>query len=346
MPAMKRLLLFLALGFVAGVAANLLLSRYCLPDFVVFREVAEASDAWAEQLRQQGRSCTVLAGGSEIRTGVDPAVMLEEFDLPVINAAENAGFGMRCNLVAALPYLRAGDTLVLSAINANGLDGGTTTAGLKFCFMRQGFATFSTGIVPLDADNVSSIMLGDVGPLASYVTRRLCQSYEKSYRYYSQTIIHPSGWMEVQHRRMGKAKLQEKQLTEADMAFYAVGSAALEGYRDVQALCRRMGVDFVVHIPVAFTSAAKRPCMAYQALQLTRVGIPVLRDERLGAVSDNSYFADTDLHPTDEGTKANSRILAGLIKDRRVWTEEELLDIIRSVWWQGTAPPALPAPAP
>jgi hypothetical protein len=78
------------------------------------------------------------------------------------------------------------------------------------------------------------------------------------------------------------------------------------------------------------------------ALQITRMGIPVLKDERLGHSTNNKLFADMGLHLNAEGAEWNSRIMARLIKDNSYWTEQEILNKMQQMGFTEDAIPQQP----
>ena len=100
--------------------------------------------------------------------------------------------------------------------------------------------------------------------------------------------------------------------------------------KQIQARCQEIQADFVVMLPVGFTNEYEPHRRIMHALQITRLGIPVLKDERLGREPDNSLYADTIYHQNAKGTDRNSRIIARLLKSKSYWSEQELQEQMKS----------------
>ena len=87
-------------------------------------------------------------------------------------------------------------------------------------------------------------------------------------------------------------------------------------------------------------SESYRAQTAMNALGIVRLGIPVLKDERLGCLPNPRAFADTMDHLNAEGAAENTRILARLLRDNIFWTEEELEAALHSMGWNADGTPA------
>lgn len=98
-------------------------------------------------------------------------------------------------------------------------------------------------------------------------------------------------------------------------------------------------------IPVGLSNYYEIKRRLMHALQLTRMGIPVLKDERLGLTVNNKILADTYYHMNAEGADWNSRIIARLLKEKSYWTEQELLAKMKELGFTEDGTPQQPATA-
>lgn len=334
---MKRLLLIIGCAALLALACIQLYSRFIDRDMQFFLKVAEASDGWAEQLHAAERPVYVLAGGSEARSGVDPQIMLDEFGIPLINAAEGAGHGLQANANVAFKYLKPGDTLILSILSTDDVNVPPSASGMKLNAYRMGARLFNSGLIEPSMRNAGNFLSSDMRSLFTLLTRYFGKA-GRLYKYDEQTIVHPSGWMEVQYREMDKftpAKLPPG----TKLPIINETSLMIETLRKLQGHCQGNNISLIVSIPVGCKDTNLRPLRAMLALSITRHGIPVLKDERLGSLPVPSDFADTPDHLNSAAARTNTRMLGGLIKEKQYWTEQELLDTLQGMGYRADGTP-------
>ncbi len=329
---MKRLLLIIGCAVLLALACIQLYSRFIDRDMRFFLKVAEASDEWAEQLHAAERPVYVLAGGSEARSGVDPQIMLDEFGIPLINAAEGAGHGLQANANVPFKYLKPGDTLILSILSTDDVNVPPSASGMKLNVYRLGSKVLSPGMIDPSFQNAEKFFSSDAHSLFVLLTRYFGKS-GRLYKYSEQTVIHPSGWMEIQYREMDshipaapKARAEIQQLED--------GSEFIKVLQQLAKYCQGQDIRLLASIPVGCNHESSRAQYAMQALCITRLGIPVLKDERLGCLPVPSDFADTSAHLNSKGAAENTRIIAQLLKENRFWTEQELIGILQAAGCQ------------
>lgn len=334
---MKRLLTIIGCAILLALVCIQLYSRYIDADTQFFLRVAEASDGWAEQIHADERPVYVLAGGSEARSGVDPQIMLDEFGIPLVNAAGGAGHGLQANAAAAFKYLKPGDTLVLSILSTEDVNVPPSANGVKINVYRQGLSAFAFGMIEPSLETAGKLLSSDVRAMFVLLTRYFGRS-GRLYKYNEQTVIHPSGWMEIQYREMDKYKPSAPRESECPPPL-ANGSMFMQTLQRLREQCQSRDIRFMTTIPVECTPESLRPRYAMKALCITRLGIPVLKDERLGCLPVPSNFADTPAHLNPEAAAVNTRMLGTLLQNNTTWTEKELVDILSSMGWNDEGTP-------
>ena len=326
---MKRLLTIIGCAILLALVCIQLYSRYIDADTQFFLRAAATSDSWAAQIHAAERPVIVLAGGSEARSGVDPQLMLDEFGIPLVNAAGAAGHGLQANATAAFKYLKPGDTLLLSLLSTRDGNIPPSSNGVKINVYRQGLSAFGSSLIEPNLENAGKLLSSDMRAMFVLLTRYFGRS-GRLYKYNEQTVIHPSGWMEIQYREMDNYKLAAADASKspAPLANDSVFMQTLQRLRDH---CQRRDIRFMVAIPVGCSHESVRPQYAMKALSITRLGIPVLKDERLGCLPVPTDFADTPAHLNPQAAKENTRLLAHLLQNNRFWTEEELTATLHSM---------------
>lgn len=335
---MKRLLAIIGCAILLALVCVQLYSRYINRDMHFFLRAANASDAWVEHIQACHRPVYVMTGGSETRSGVNPQIMLDEFGLPLINAASGAGYGLRANAAAAFKYLKPGDTLVLSVLSTADENIPPSANGVKLAAYRLGGSIFNSGMIEPSLENAGKFLSSDARAIFVLLTRYFGRS-GRLYKYDRQTVIHPSGWMEIQYREMENYKLRAG-ISAADMLPLAEDSACMDTLRQLRDYCQKRGIRLIVSIPVSCNHESLRPQYAMRALCFTRLNIPVLKDERLGCLPAPADFADMSAHLNAEGAAENTSILARLLRDNVFWTEEELVAALHSMGWNADGTPA------
>lgn len=331
---MKRLLISISAGFIGALAVINLYNYTIQPEIAYFRTADQISTQWENKLRASKEPCYILGGGSEIRSSISPAIMLQEHGIRAVNAATAATFGLVTNASIALNHIQHGDTLVLSLISTTEDDTQATESGTKLAVQLHGSKAFTKGIIPASPKTISWLFSGDAGSMLVFSMRMLSRGY--GYAYEKEATIRDDGWMEV-HRRGMQNAVQSKKIPSD----YLPAPAFLSMLTRTQTKCRQAGADFVTMLPVQYSNEHETSRRLLHALHITRLGIPVLRDVRLGRITDTSKLADTPNHLNAEGTAENSRIIAQLLKEKSYWSEQELVERLRAL---GLADDGTPLP--
>lgn len=325
---MKKLIAAIVAAFLSGLVWNYTFNYYLMPDFRFWTRCAEASDAWAQKLRESPEPCYVFAGGSETRTTVDPQQLLDEYGVRAINAAEQAGYGGVCNAEVATPYLRKGDTLVVSLSGYN-LSVPPSKLGVRFAWHRMKGNMFADGMVKPEYNHLRTIAAGDSGSLALCIVKSLF-SREPVCHFDRDAVIHPSGWMEV---RM-KDEWNRKPIPFYAKHLEALPESHFEGFRRLEKVCQRKGAGLLLMVHLSHAVPEFRAEEAFHALQAVRHGFRVLKDERLGSEPRGYYFAETLNHQNADGVRRHMRIIGRALKHECYWTEDELIEELRRTGWK------------
>lgn len=327
---MKPFALYLSLliGLITGLVTVRLYDRYICPEASFYNRAAAASDAWAAELRAAGKPLIVFAGGSETRAGVNPALLKEEFGVLSVNSAGQAGFGMPANLSLALPYLKEGDTLLFACLGVDDV----YTSGAKFAWGRMGSRVFETGMIPCDRETLTKIFCGNSGEFCMHLSKRAVHPLQAPYKYDNVAVIHPSGWMEILASEMQGTPVPTVGRLEG-CKLPQLSAAYCRNIRLLKSYCEERGIRLACFLSPFYTSTQDRPLYAWLALQHEEMGVPVLRDSRLGCESDVRLYADTTAHLNRTGVQRHNRILGRALQENQWWSREELVSFLRARGW-------------
>ena len=332
---MKKLLLCISAGIISALALIQLYRWFVQPELLFYKKATAITSIYEQTLRESGQSCYVLAGGSEAKSSLIPSVMQKEAGIAVINTATAAGNGLEVNVSVGLQHLQTGDTMILSlnSVDERGIP--ATAAGKKFLATTYGLDAFSNSITPFQPSTILTLLSSDAGSMMITPIRKFTRGY--AFVYEKESTLHPDGWMQVHRGGMQNAKLYKKIPHD-----FIISPVCRDLLHNTHEACRKQQADFVVMLSVEFSNHYETKRRLMHALQITRMGIPVLKDERLGLSTNNKLFADMSLHMNAEGAEWNSRIVARLIKNKSYWTEQEILNIMKDMGFSEDATPQLP----
>lgn len=331
---MKKLLIICSIAALLGVVTNIIYSRCGMHEQALFLDLAKVSDQWEESLRKNHSSIYVLASGSTGRFGVDPQVILDEQDIPLVVASGVAGFGLCPNTAIAWDYLQEGDTLILAfeegLISApNSLI--CTNSGLAQARSRLGFDMFKDGLIPFNYDHLRRSLMAD-STLVSFDLGKSLFQRDNLYRYLVGTEINPSGWVEIAINK-SQQKYPGHISVPKDLKKSGISPVIVDYYSKLQVLAKRKGVKIIASQHPYYSTAYGKEIRVYIALQLTRMGIPVIYTPNYGFHTKREWTADTQMHLNAEGTKHFSSLLAKSLKEQHFWTEEELIEELHKRGW-------------
>lgn len=318
---MKKLLISILCGIVCAIVLNVIYSCFFHPEIGYFKRVVAISAKYEQELRKKGYPCIILAGGSETRSSIIPSILMQEFNLPAVNMATAAPFGLSVNAAIAMNHLQPGDTLILSLLGAENIL--PVTSGIKLVTQLYGLKAFTTGGIPLTSKHICAPFTSDAASAIVSLTRKLTRGY--AYIYNKAAIIHPDGWQEIT-----RSSIQNGSLSKHIANDLRLNNDCTNLLKFINENCKKNNVHFCVMLPAGFQNEYETKRRLMHALQVTRMGIPVLRDERLGREPDNKLFADMSLHMNATGAARNTRILGDLILHKKYWNEQEILNLLQT----------------
>lgn len=327
---MKKLFFCIIVGMLLAYACIFFYNYNINPDQCVWIEMQETSERWERELRSRGNPCYIITGGSEVSFNIDPEVILEQTGLSVINAGTGAGSGLAANAEIALRYARPGDTLVLSILSYRSAV--PTSSGLKLALRFRGADMFSDGLLPFNVDTVSALLRGEAGGYIFHAARAVCLP-GAAYRYQSENaVLHRSGWKELTFDKLN-CYVSMRPKKRVPLRIEQPTDDFLRMLRQLQKICAERQVKLCAIQPVHLRHESHRVTCIPVVLQLIRLGLPVLKDERLGVLNEPGLFADTELHFNGEGARRHSLIIAEALRRGDFWTEEELVTRLAEFGW-------------
>lgn len=324
----NRLLLYILFtGILGTYTLNRLYEHFLRPDSLFFSQTIRTSEQWNKGLRKNSSPCYVFTGGSEVRMNIEPQAMLEKHGIQAVNAGVQAGCGVRCNTQIALPFLRKGDTLLISYIpgNNNLENNGMTHTGINFCHTMQGFSPYINGIIPVSYYSLASLFRGSSTNYAIHLMRLITRP-DCIYRYSS-----PKNAEISKTGRVNVFLLNEQQvaLNNEAVEFRQPDMQSWKLFlNDLRTYCQKHGIKIAMYISRGHSSAQLRKNHASAALYFMSLGYPVLKDPYLGCWPDASMYSDTALHLNAEGARIFSEFLAVQLKNQEYWSKEELQQFI------------------
>lgn len=316
---MKRLIISILVGIVTALFLAQAYCYYLHPEINFYRNAINISSDYEKKLRNKGHSCYIIGGGSEIRSSISPEIMLKDYGVPAVNVATAAPFGIATNLSIALNHLQPGDSLVFSLIATDGSAFPATASGTKLAFYLYGEKAFTIGGLPANLTSLSHLISSDAASMMMAAVRYLSRGY--AYVYSAQATMHPDGWMEI-HR----GGMQGKKTGKILNPYHGLSQKCIATLLQTKQKCQQLGVDFIILLPPSYIFPDYSIHYLLNALHITRLGIPVLKDERLGIIKESDLLSDTTSHLNAQGTIENSRIIAHSIKEKQYWKEDELIN--------------------
>ncbi len=332
---LKRLITYAGIAAALGVATNVCFTLYFNRDFTYFSKLLRISTKWEQELRESHPHIYIVAGGSSARAGIDPKILLEEANIPLSLAALGAGYGMDGNTAIAHQMLQAGDTLILaiepglvSVTSQNTL----TPMGARMLLREQGISLYSNPFIRIDWRNALSPFGSDSSGLASHLAKTISRPEGKRYTYDYNTNIHPSGWMEVTKKVNYHVPLAIDSAQQT-LHNFTLTDAAKASFARIKDYCDKNRINTIALVPRFYADESARPYTLWFALQLTRMGIPVLYDEKMSVVEDVTHIADTVNHLDANGTRENTLQIADSLRKQHFWTEGELIEELAKRGW-------------
>lgn len=338
---MKKYIISVMLGVILGYIGVLLLSWNC-PDLRIWVDLQHLSKQWEQQLRrQQPEPCFIMVGGSEVSFCIAPDHIWHETGVRLVNASSGAAAGLVCNAEMAMNFVQSGDTVVLSLLSPSSAIA-PTTQGLQLCLKQRGLHTFTDGIIHPSGQNIKMALQGAPASICFSLARRILSNGVPFKYLEKESQWNASGWMEQYFDEMRNwTYMPELSRSTHLQTTSGLSPYARQAILKIKNVLEARGVNLCIHIPTSLQHLSRRSHYAYCALQLTQLGIPVLRDERMGAIDDSSLFSDTSLHFKADAARDNSLIIAKALQQQSYWTQQELIDYLLAHGWNADGSPRL-----
>lgn len=311
----------LCLGLVAFLAwaTAAFYSLRLNPEVLFYRDLSEIQKVWADRLRTTTATQFILVGGSSALFSVMPERAWEKDRVPLVNFGLAAGTGAQVMVLRGLAQARAGDTLLVGI--EPGLlteDGVPTGLGIQYAFAvgrprwicdpRLDIPAMSWGSAILALRPGGYHMVTLAGKL---LTRR------PLYRYGIQDVSQ-GGWIRTAEREFDDTPPGHGPSLSAWSTTFLQSLAQLAGEKGV----RLMYVLPWAYCPLGQAEKFRQGNAAF-LLQISNF-MPVLRDDRLGAIHDKDLFADSSWHLNLEGSRLRTDVLAAQLLEVRMWEKADL----------------------
>ncbi len=331
----RRLFFYCFVALVLGYLTNYYFLYHLDPDAKFFAKLDETSQEWEKGLRKEYPNIFVLVGGSSSRSSIDSQLLLDEYQIPLVNAASGAGHGIATHVVLADRFLKKGDTLILAEETVMLHKKGHlyNDAGRMFSMKQRGWESLKSPYLDWRWDNYHSLLSVNSVALSSYIFKSLTRPSEEMYRYNKWANIHPSGWMEV------TLVVPEQYYSYLDkhvktLHFWTLTEDVVTFYKQIAKDMKARGVHVIAMLPRQITPDPKmRAALLWMALQIHDLGIPVLEDPKCGVITDLTQLADTPNHLNKAGAIENTCQLGESLKEQRFWTREKLIVALKQMGW-------------
>lgn len=307
------MLLLVCASFVVALGLGCLF-QFCGGNPVVTFYTAgdKLAETWAQKLDKTYPNKYVAIGTSCAKSSLNPMLIIEEFNQPVLNAATGAYILDAATLERALDFIRPGDTLILTGVSSSLFP----TVGAQFLlstrgpFQRTQFVDFpALDRIRALSPGLSQLALTGFAKIAGREPFR-----------YSEADLNEAGWQNI----------EIKETLWAVSGLAVIKDEALETIKEMKALMEKMGCKVIFSNDVVLI----QPWDLYRSRSATAASyakiadiMPVLKDETLGLCPNHAYFSDKPLHPNRAGADTRSRILGHGLKHNLYWTKQELLDL-------------------
>lgn len=315
----KRVLLLLVvllLAWAAGAAYTL----YFNVEMRLTRFMLDRKLAWMER-RLPSTNRVIVYGGSSSSFSISPAFALEQ-GVPMVNLGMGAGIGSKVLTRMALAQAREGDTLImalepdlLSADTAVTLIGAQSAVVLG----HAGWANDSNDPDP-NANGTIAPYAWALRPGGFHAVTMLGKVAQRRplYRYQSEDFFEDGQQQTEVRGELGGFRGHPAPRLSPD------GRAWV---RATRVYCERKGLKLVYALPWTLTEPASETTVRrLHAAFLADLAqeVEVLRDDRLGCVTDRSWYCDTQFHMTLAGSRERTGAMVTSLKSGLRWTESEL----------------------
>jgi hypothetical protein len=289
------------------------------PEVLFYRGLSEIQQAWADRLRTATATQFILVGGSSALFSVMPERAWEKDRVPLVNFGLAAGTGPQVMVLRGLGQARARDTLLVGI--EPGLlteDGAPAGLGIQYAFAMGHPKWICDPWLDIPAMSWGSAILA-LRPGAYHMVTlggKLLM-HRPLYRYGIQDVSQ-GGWIRTAKRDFDDNPPGHGPSLSAWSTRFLQSLARLAGEKGV----RLMYVLPWAYCPLGQAEKFRQENAAF-LLQISNF-MPVLRDDRLGAIHDKDLFADSSWHLNLEGSRLRTDVLAAQLLEVRMWEKADL----------------------
>lgn len=318
-PRVPRVAVWLALVALAAWGAGSFYTLRLNPEVRLYTAAARLEQAWARQLAAEPAPRLFVAGGSSCHTSIDPARLLREKNLRVVNMGLTAGLGVKFLTAWGLRECRPGDTLIL-ALEPDLLTAPFTDPSLALQLSSALDAPELLTPPWLDApaaSNWRSALALRPGAYHAFTLLGKVLHGRPLYRY-QLADVKEAGWLQITlHRDIPSQKPRTANLSKD-------AHGMLAWLRDWSEKNR---IRLAYSMPWAYVADSDTSALRAQnrnfLLQVAAY-IPVLKDAKLGVHNVHRDFADTALHLTPAAAALRMDSLCDQVAQWSVWAPAEL----------------------
>jgi hypothetical protein len=308
------------LAILASAIAAFALGTYLTipsnPEVRFWREVVKHREADIAQIRKTNPEAPIIffTGGSSCAFSIDPKIIEETCGLPAVNLGLPVAAGGKYLLHQALAQTRAGDILVICLepdILTNYKEDGKPS---RFSFIMSAAAGTPSEAAGGETFEMSPTLpdyLNFSRPGSGYLTTRLAKAaVGRGYRYTEKDLRY-HGRTETEVRDVGMQPFGISQAT-------CLSPDGREFLKTIARSASNRQVRVVYAMPWHFTAEQSLIQSRANRLELTGdIGtiMPAIDDGYAGAVSDPSYFSDSPLHLTAEGSALRSQAIGAKLQE-------------------------------
>ena len=307
----------------AAWAVGVVFTLWINPETRFFKAAAHTKQEWARKMTREHGAKFLVCGASSTTFGIDGARLLERYQLPVVNMGVTAGVTPRILTEWALSETRPGDTLVV-AIEPGLLtiDQAATATAVQFCYALNSPQWLRGVLEPHESAGPASWLMLRPGGQQTFTYLAKLFGGQPLYRY-RVADLQPSGLVTTAVRTpLTGSPGYQGPLPAASR--HLLRSLADWSRTNQVRLCYAL---YWAWCPPEYLEAFRRQNAAF-LVEISEF-MPVLEDRRLGAVTNQTLFADTALHLTAEGVPLRTDALGEQLRAGRMWDTNELRTLAR-----------------
>ena len=303
MRYLPTILLAVILGF---ILSKNFLSNWN-PEFQFWHECITKKRTDLAYLQESHDRVVIFSGGSTCAFSIDPPTLAQKASIPAYNLGGAVPMGARYLMFMAMEEARSGDILVM---------------GLEPLFLTtdEGAEEKALGISLVAADSQNGTPVMALGWDDLLLKRRpgaqfMATFWAKKIMKYPGYRYNMGGFREG--GRISTDYRLEKVVPKGVLPPQKLSEQGIDLLKDITKRAKDKGVKLLYTLPWTFTLkefADHNRALNQDLLRQIEEFMPVIDDPFLGVHTEESFFADTSNHLTDEGAKARSEAISPSLK--------------------------------